>query len=183
MYKKILKIVLILLVFIYIIFEELIWEKFAKPIITFITNQEIFKNLIPKILNLNSYFILIFFVSIFVIVEIIGAYAGLLFISGHIVTATLIYILKIPVAAFIFWFFNIVKPKLLEFKWFKFVYDNLILAIYKIKNSSIYIMIKQKVADYKRILKENGFLSKGRLKHKIIGLYKIIKHKITKIKY
>ena len=107
MYKKILNIFLIVLVFIYIIFEELIWEKFAKPIITLISSLQLIQNLIPKILALNSYFILIFFVSIFVIVELIGIYAGILFISGHIFSAVFIYVLKIPVAAFIFWFFNI----------------------------------------------------------------------------
>lgn len=103
MYKKILNIFLIVLVFIYIIFEELIWEKFAKPIITLISSLQLFQKLVPKILALNSYFILIFFVSIFVIVELIGIYAGILFISGHIFSAVFIYVLKIPVAAFIFW--------------------------------------------------------------------------------
>ena len=95
------------LVFVYIIFEELIWDKFAKPIISYISNFSLFKNLTPKILALNSYFILIFFISIFVIVELIGVYAGILFISGHIFSAVFIYILKIPVAAFIFRFANI----------------------------------------------------------------------------
>ena len=43
MYKKILNIFLIVLVFIYIIFEELVWEKLAKPILSFITNLSLFK--------------------------------------------------------------------------------------------------------------------------------------------
>lgn len=43
MYKRILNIFLIVLVFIYIIFEELIWEKFAKPIITLISNLQLFQ--------------------------------------------------------------------------------------------------------------------------------------------
>lgn len=82
MYKKILNIFLIVLVFIYIIFEELIWEKFAKQIITLISNLQLFQKLVPKILALNSYFILIFFVSIFVIVELIGIYAGIFIYFG-----------------------------------------------------------------------------------------------------
>ena len=106
MYHKILNITLIILVFIYIIFEELVWEKFAKPIILLISKFQLFTNFAPKILALNSYVILIFFVSTFVIVEVIGIYAGLLFVSGHMTSAILIYVLKVPVAAFIFWFFS-----------------------------------------------------------------------------
>lgn len=177
MYKKILNIFLIVLVFIYIIFEELIWEKFAKPIITLISSLQLFQNLIPKILALNSYFILIFFISIFVIVELIGIYAGVLFISGHIISAIFIYVLKIPIAAFIFWFFNIVKPKLLEFRWFEFIYNYIILIISKIKNSSIYIMIKEKAYMLKKSLKEKIFSTRSVLKSKLISIYKLLKQK------
>jgi hypothetical protein len=177
MYKKILNIILIILVFIYIIFEELVWEKLAKPILSFITNLSLFKNFIPKILSLNSYFILIFFLSIFIIVELIGIYAGVLFVSGHIISAVLIYILKIPVAAFIFWFFNITKERLIEFRWFNFVYIKLILFIEKIKNSSTYIFIKEKSFDLKKAIKENIFSNRSRLKKKIINLYKLLRNK------
>ncbi|MDD3054506.1 MAG: hypothetical protein PHE16_01380 [Aliarcobacter sp.] len=177
MYKKILNIFLIVLVFIYIIFEELIWEKFAKPIITLISSLQLFQNLIPRILALNSYFILIFFVSIFVIVELIGIYAGILFISGHVISAIFIYVLKIPIAAFIFWFFNIVKPKLLEFRWFEFIYNYIILIISKIKNSSIYIMIKEKAYMLKKSLKEKIFSTRSVLKSKLISIYKLLKQK------
>jgi len=177
MYKKILNIFLIVLVFIYIIFEELIWEKLARPILNFITNLSLFKNLIPKILSLNSYFILIFFLSIFIVVELIGVYAGVLFVSGHIISAVSIYILKIPVAAFIFWFFNITKGRLLEFKWFNFVYNKLILMIEKIKNSSSYMFIKEKFIDLKKVIKENIFSTRSRLKKKIINIYKLLRNK------
>ena len=175
MYKKILNIFLIVLVFIYIIFEELVWEKLAKPILNFISNLSLLKDFTPKILALNSYFILIFFISIFVIVELIGVYAGILFISGHIFSAVLIYILKIPVAAFIFWFFNITKEKLLEFKWFNFIYNKLILMIEKIKNSSSYILIKEKSLDIKKSIKENIFSTRSKLKKKIMSIYRLLK--------
>ena len=178
MYKKILNIFLIFLVFIYIIFEELVWEKLAKPIIKLISNLILLKEITPKILSLNSYFILIFFVSIFVIVELIGVYAGVLFISGHIFTAVFIYILKIPVAAFIFWFFNITKSKLLEFKWFNYLYIKLILMIEKIKNSSTYIMIKEKSYELKKSIKDNFFSTRSKFKKKIAHIYKLLKQKI-----
>ncbi|WP_368029021.1 hypothetical protein [Arcobacter sp. s6] len=178
MYKKILNIILIVLVFIYIIFEELVWEKFAKPLIKLISSLQIFTKLIPKILSLNSYVILIFFLSTFIIVELIGIYAGILFVSGHISSAVVIYILKVPVAAFIFWFFNITKSKLLEFKWFEYSYNYLLLIISKIKNSSIYIMIKDKSYELKKSIKDRYFSTRSKFKKKAIYIYKLIKQKI-----
>ena len=178
MYHKILNITLIILVFIYIIFEELVWEKFAKPIILLISKFQLFTNFAPKILALNSYVILIFFVSTFVIVEVIGIYAGLLFVSGHMTSAILIYVLKVPVAAFIFWFFSIAKYKLLEFKWFEITYTYLMSIISKIKNSSIYIMIKEKSYELKKSIKNKFFSTRSKFKKKAIYIYRLLKQKI-----
>ena len=178
MYHKILNIILIILVFIYIIFEELVWEKFAKPIILLISKFQLFTNFAPKILSLNSYVILIFFVSTFVIVEVIGIYAGLLFVSGHMTSAILIYVLKVPVAAFIFWFFSIAKYKLLEFKWFEITYTYLMSIISKIKNSSIYIMIKEKSYELKKSIKNKFFSTRSKFKKKAIYIYRLLKQKI-----
>lgn len=178
MYKKILNIILIILVFIYIIFEELVWEKFAKPIITFISKLQLFTKLIPRILALNSYVILIFFLSTFVIVELIGIYAGILFVSGHITSAIVIYILKVPVAAFIFWFFAITKDKLLAFRSFAFTYNSLMSLLSKIKNSSIYIMIKEKSYELKKSIKDRYFSTRSKFKKKAVYIYRFLKQKI-----
>ena len=75
MYKKILNIFLTIFVFSYIIFEELIWERLAKPIFSYISTLELFRDLEPKILALNSYIILFIFLIPFVIVELLGIYA------------------------------------------------------------------------------------------------------------
>ena len=142
MYKKILNIFLTIFVFSYIIFEELIWERLAKPIFSYISTLELFRDLEPKILALNSYIILFIFLIPFVIVELLGIYAGILFISGNILFGIVLYLSKIPIALVIFWFFNIAKDKLLQFRWLNFIYKNLILIIDKIKNSKIYLMIQ-----------------------------------------
>jgi len=113
MYKKILNIFLTIFVFSYIIFEELIWERLAKPIFSYISTLELFRDLEPKILALNSYIILFIFLIPFVIVELLGIYAGILFISGNILFGIVLYLSKIPIAVVIFWFFNIAKDKLL----------------------------------------------------------------------
>lgn len=177
MYKKILNFCLIFLVFIYIIFEELIWEKFAKPIILFISELQIFKNLTPKILSLNPYIILLIFIIPFILVELLGVYAGIIFISGHVIFGIFLYLLKIPIAALIFWFFNVTKEKLLEFTWFSFIYEKLIFLINKIKMSKAYLLIKEKTMILKKELKEEIFISKNRLKEKIVRIYRLLKNK------
>ncbi|MDK2082536.1 hypothetical protein PT502_01860 [Aliarcobacter butzleri] len=180
MYKRIINFLLIFLVFVYIIFEELIWDKFAKPIISYISNFFFFKNLTPKILALNSYIILFIFIIPFFLVELLGVYAGIVFISGHIILGTFLYLLKIPIAALIFWYFNTTKERLLEFVWFKYIYKKLVLFINKIKSSKAYLLIKEKASIIKKEIKENLFISKSRLKEKIVRIYKLLKSKFVK---
>lgn len=179
MLRKILNLFLIVLVFIYIVFEEVIWEKTAKPLIELFNKLNLLLNLEEKIKNLNSYVVLIFFLLIFVFVEVLGIYAGILFLQAKIITAIFIYLLKIPVAVFILWFFDITKDKLLKFRWFNFLYTHLILAIEKLKNSKTYILIKEKTLYIKEFLKEKLTFSKGELRAKIATVYRKIKEKFA----
>ena len=180
MYKKILNIFLTILVFTYIIFEELIWDRLAKPIFSYISNLELFRDLEPKILALNSYLILFIFLIPFIIVELLGVYAGILFVSGNIVLGIVLYISKIPIAVVIFWFFNVAKDRLLQFRWLNFIYKNLILVIEKIKNSEIYLMIQDKTLIIKNEIKKRFFISKIGLNEKIVEIYKLLKDKFNK---
>ena len=180
MIKKIINIFLTFLVFIYIIFEELIWDRLAKPIFSYISDLELFRNLEPKILSLNSYLILFIFLIPFIVVEFLGVYAGILFVSGKILFGILLYLSKIPIAVVIFWFFNITKDRLLQFRWLNFIYKNLILIIDKIKNSKIYLMIQDKTSMIKDEIKKRFFISKIGLDEKIVEIYKLLKDKFNK---
>ena len=180
MIKKIINIFLTFLVFIYIIFEELIWDRLAKPIFSYISDLELFRNLEPKILSLNSYLILFIFLIPFIVVELLGVYAGILFVSGKILFGILLYLSKIPIAVVIFWFFNITKDILLQFRWLNFIYKNLILIIDKIKNSKIYLMIQDKTSMIKDEIKKRFFISKIGLDEKIVEIYKLLKDKFNK---
>ena len=180
MYQKIVNIFLTILVFIYIIFEELIWDRLAKPIFSYISDLELFKDLEPKILALNSYLILFIFLIPFIIVELLGIYAGILFVSGNILLGIVLYLSKIPVAVVIFWFFNITKDILLQFRWLNFIYKNLILIIDKIKHSKIYVMIQDKTSMIKDEIKKIFFTSKTDFKQEIVEIYKFLKDKFNK---
>lgn len=178
MYNKIVNAFLFILVFTYIVFEELIWQRFAKPLMKFFSSLELFVRLTPKILALNSYIILISFITIFIIVELIGIYAGILFVSGNMINAIVVYLLKIPIAAFIFWFFNITKSRLLEFRWFNFIYKYMLLCIEMIKNSFVYKSLNERIIAFREFIDKKIFLNKSDLKKKLIIFYKFIKRKV-----
>jgi hypothetical protein len=76
-----------------------------------------------------------------------------LFAQGQILIGTIIYVGKIPIAAFTFWLFQIAKDKLLTFAWFKFCYEWLIAQLHKIKTSAIYLNIKAKISSVKMWIK------------------------------
>jgi len=175
MVKKLGNILLTVVVLIYIVFEELVWERFAQPIIDYIKELKILKKLEVYLQDVNSKIILVVFLSMFVIVEFQGIYAGALFLEGKILHGALLYAGKIPIAAFTFWLFGATKEKLLEFGWFKKAYHFIIGLIDIITHSKVYINIKQKTARIKIYMKETFFQDKGILKRKIVVIYKKLK--------
>jgi hypothetical protein len=153
LYRKVVNTLLTVLVFIYLILEELVWERIAEPIYGFIRELKILHKVETLILNLNRYALLIFFLVLFAAVEFLGIIAIGLFAQGQVLIGTLIYIGKIPIAAFTFWVFKVAQDKLMTFAWFKFCYEWLLAQLHKIKTSAIYMGIKAKMAAMKTWLK------------------------------
>jgi len=87
----------LILVIIYIIFEELIWEGIAKPIYEFVHSLKILQKVEVKLHSVNASVILVIFVLLLSIVEALGIYAGILFVSGQVVLGMSLYLSKIPI--------------------------------------------------------------------------------------
>ncbi len=175
MQKKLVNFFLTIVVLTYIIFEELIWVRFAHPIIHYISALKILKKLEIQLQRLHSVIILVIFLSMFVVVELLGVYAGLLFVAGHMVQGILVYAGKIPIAAFTFWLFGVSKEKLMQFGWFEKAYLFIMKTIDRLKASEVYINIKAKSLQIKHYVKEHFFRDKSLLKKKIAVLYKKLK--------
>ena len=173
--KRVINIVLTLLIIIYILFEELIWERFATPIIRYISSLRILQRVDKFLKKVDSRVVLVIFVLIFALVEIIGIYAGALFISGDIIKGVLLYATKIPIAAFTFWLFDVSKERLLEFSWFKKSYYFIIGLIDMIKNSSIYISVRS----YAKNIKSKLIKDRSRLKEKAKFIYRKLKNRFS----
>jgi hypothetical protein len=150
---KIADIILGILVTVYIILEELVWENIAEPIYRFIHSLAILQKPEEFIRRLDRHVLLAMFLGLFIQVELLGLFALQLIGTGKVVAGAMLYAGKIPVAAFTFWLFRISKEKLMTFEWFKKTYDLVILVIEKIKLSAIHQSIAAKFKDVKEWLK------------------------------
>ena len=143
--KYLVNIPLTVLILIYLILEELVWERIAEPVYRFIHGLKLLQRLEVNIHALDRYSLLGIFLVLFGGVEGLGVISVALFAQGQIVPAVLLYAGKIPVAAFTFWLFRIARDKLLTFTWFKFCYDGLLTVLDKIKSSELYLAIKARL--------------------------------------
>jgi hypothetical protein len=140
-------------VILYIVFEELIWNFLAKPIFQSLKSLIALDSLRNTFMQMNRYFLLGNFLLLLAIAEALGLLSGISIIEGNIFTGIVIYTLKVPVAAFTFWLFDLTRDKLLTFQWLKFTYQGIMALIDKIINSSIHVYIKTKVFNARKKLK------------------------------
>ena len=177
----------LLIVIIYILFEELIWEGIAKPIYKAIHALRILQKIEIKLNSVSPSLILVIFVVLLVIVEAAGIYAGMLFVSGQIVIGMVLYISKIPSAAFTFWLFRVTEEKLMQFGWFKWMYEQIMKAIGWLKSCEMYIktierliQVKERLKKIIQDLKDRYFARKSPFIEKIKHLYTTLKESLKK---
>ncbi len=180
---KLILLLQLLLVITYIIFEELIWEGIAKPIYEAIHALKILQKIEAKLETVNPSTILFIFIVLFVIVEAFGIYAGMLFVSGQMILGLVLYISKIPIAAFTFWLFRITEDKLMQFGWFKWIYGWIMKAIDWIKSSEIHQKTMEHLVQMKthiKAFKEEYFAGKSPFMEQIKQLYKRVRASLRK---
>jgi len=168
----------LVLVIIYIIFEELIWEGVAKPIYEAIHSLKILQKVETKLQHVNPSVILVIFVVLLSIVEAFGIYAGMLFVSGQVLLGLGLYLSKIPIAAFTFWLFRVTEDKLMQFGWFKWMYDKMMEGITWLKSREVYISTMQRLKELKFLVKtwkEKYFAKESPFILKLKKLYKSVK--------
>ena len=185
--NKLISLLQLMLVIIFIIFEELIWEGIAKPIYEAIHSLKILQKIEVKLKHVNATVILIIFVILLSIVEAFGIYAGMLFVSGQVALGLALYISKIPIAAFTFWLFRITEDKLMTFGWFKWLYDKMMSAIEWLKSREMYIRtierLKRVKAGLKKSIKsfkEKYFSKESPFMTKVKSIYRTIKDSLKK---
>ncbi len=184
---KLITLLQFILVIIYIVFEEIIWEGISKPIYEFLHSLKILRRVETMLHMVNAYVILMIFVVLLAFVEFLGIYAGILFVQGKVWHGLTLYITKIPIAAFTFWVFRITEDKLMQFGWFKWLYSLMIAAVEWVKSKAVYIsmikkikIVKKEIKDIMKIFKERYFSKERAFSIKIKKLYKVIKESMDK---
>ncbi len=153
MKQKIITLLQLLLVIIFILFEEIIWEGVAYPVYKYVHSLKILQKVEAKLHAVNRYVILVIFVVMLAFVEAFGVYAGYMFVSGHVLTGLVLYLFKIPIAAFTFWMFRVTEDKLMRFGWFKWIYGKIMAFIDWIKTLDIYRDTMTKIRGMKERIK------------------------------
>lgn len=185
--NKLILLLQLILVLVYIIFEELIWEGIAKPIYTAIHSLKILQKIEIKLQHVNASVILVIFVLLLSIVEAFGIYAGMLFVSGQMALGLALYISKIPIAAFTFWLFRVTEEKLMQFAWFKWIYGKIMQGIDWLKSCEMYVktmarlhQVKTSLKTYIGRFKAKYFSGKSAFADKIKSLYTAMKASLKK---
>jgi hypothetical protein len=181
--QRLLLVVQFILVILFILFEEIIWEGIAKPIYRRIESLRILQKLEEKISNGNRYVVLTSFVVLLLGVEGAGLLAGVFFVQGYILFGLLLYIIKIPIAAFTFWLFKVAKNKLLSFKWFTWLYNKVMAGLARLKDLDMYkstmatiSLLKHKLKEKLKIIKLKYFSKESRFTTELKLFYTYIKN-------
>jgi len=172
-----------ILVFLFILFEEIIWEGIAKPIYEKIESLHITKKLEGKIEHTNRYLLLALFSTLLLGVEGAGLLAGVFFMQGKILFGLLLYIAKIPIAAFVFWLFKASKEKLLSFAWFNWCYLKVMAGFEWLKERESYKEMMAYMATIKatikakwKAIKEKYFKEEGGFMKELKAFYAYVKN-------
>ena len=176
--NKLTSLLQLVLVIIYIIFEELIWDGIAKPIYEAIHSLKVLQKVEAKLQHVNASVILVIFVVLLAIVETFGIYAGMLFVSGKVLLGLGLYLSKIPIAAFTFWLFRVTEDKLMQFGWFKWLYEKMMAGIDWLKSREVYSSTMKRLKELKSLVKtwkEKYFASQSPFVLKLKKLYKSVK--------
>ena len=185
--RKLLTLLQLVLVIVFIVFEELIWEQIAYPIYRYVHSLRILQKVERGLLRINRYVILVIFIALLGSVEFLGMYAGVLFVSGHMLSALGLYAAKIPIAAFTFWMFRVTEEKLMRFGWFKWLYEKIMAAIAWIKSLDIYQRTmaqvhatKIRIKAWAKSVKERYFSGKSVFVAQLKRLYRGIKRMLKR---
>ncbi len=177
--QRLLIVIQFILVFLFILFEEIIWDGLAEPIYRKIESLRITQRVEKLLQGFNSHILLVLFMVLLLGVEGAGLLAGFFFVKGYILFGLLLYIAKIPIAGFTFWVFKVSKKKLLRFGWFNWAYEKLMAGIEWLKETEIYQTSREKMTMLKRRFfefKQKYFSKESRFITEIKSFYRYIKN-------
>lgn len=175
--RRILNIPFILLIFMYILFEEFIWNTAVKPIIHYIASFHFYQQFLDYVrLRAGRFSVLILFIIPFALGEVIGTLSAIMVAKLHFYSAALLYTMKIPLIVIALGILQSGKEKLLSFGWFALCYTWVISQIDKLHASRLYQQVQITI----HRIRNRYFNRSSALKRWIAHVYRHIRYSITK---
>jgi hypothetical protein len=177
MFYRIRNTLLTFLILIYILFEELIWERAVVPVVGFISRFHLYCSFLEYIeLRAGRFTVLILFIVPFVVGEIIGIMSGILAARLYLLSAVLLYMCKIPLIVVALAILQRGKKKLLTFDWFALCYGWVITQLEKLHQSQLYQQIHLMMAGLRRQFSSRS----SQTARRIVRLYQHIRYRFIK---
>jgi hypothetical protein len=175
--RRILNIPFVLLIFIYILFEEFIWNTAVKPIIHYIASFHFYQRFLDYVrLRAGRFSVLILFMIPFALGEVIGTLSAIMATKLHLYSAALLYTMKIPLIVVALGILQSGKEKLLSFGWFALCYTWVITQIDKLHASRLYQQVHITINQ----TKSRFFNRSSYIKRWTARIYRRIRYSITK---
>lgn len=169
----------ILLIVVYILFEEFIWKTAVKPIIQFIAAFHFYHRFLEYVrFRAGRFTVLILFMIPFAIGEVIGTASAIMAAQLHLISAALLYTIKIPLIVIALGILQTGKEKLLTFGWFSVCYIWVTAQIVKLHSSRLYQQLLINIVS----VRSRFFSRSTRLKRWVIHTYRHIRNIIIKNK-
>ncbi|MBN2823758.1 MAG: hypothetical protein JXQ76_00420 [Campylobacterales bacterium] len=185
-FHKILQALQLVLILIFIIFEEIIWEGIAQPIYNYFHGLNLVQRLETHLAKVNSYVALFIFIILLIIVEAAGIVSGILLVNGQLLVGGFLYIAKIPLAAVTFWIFKVTKFKMLSFDLIAWAYKRIMAFMKWLKALETYQDLMAGLSKTKEWLKkqfkafkERFLPQKSGFFAKLQSMYKAIKNRLN----
>lgn len=177
--RRILNIPFVLLIFIYILFEEFIWNTAVKPVIRYIASFHIYQRFLDYVrLRAGRFSVLALFIIPFALGEVIGTLSAIMAAKLHLYSAALLYTMKIPLIVIALGILQNGKEKLLSFGWFALCYTWVIAQIDKLHASRLYQQVHITIIQ----TKSRFFNRSSYIKRWIIHIYNHFHHLRSKNK-
>lgn len=141
-FKNIIKGIFYVLMTIYLLLEEYVWQVFVEKILIKLKKLELYSKYISLIRLCNRYVILIVFMLMFGVSEYFGIISLIYFAQLKIIFGTFLYVIKLFFAALSFATLNETKEVLCSFKWFNYIYTKIVYFTTWVKNTQTYLNIK-----------------------------------------
>jgi len=166
MIRRIRNIIFILLIMLYILFEELIWNTAVAPLIRSLSAFHFYRRFLDYIqMRAGRTTVLILFIVPFLIGEAIGILSGILAAKLYIVSAILLYACKIPLIVVALAILQNGKVKLLSIGWFALAYRWITHQLEKLHSSSLYLQTINLIRHIRQRVASRSARTKGLILH------------------